>query len=298
MDRLDAMRLFVRVVESGSFSAAARDAGVGQPAVSKQIAALEAHLGAQLVQRTSRRITVTSAGQIFYESALRLVEDAEAAESLVGKGQASPSGLVRLTAAPVLGRLYVVPLLPRFLERYPDITVELSVTERHIDLVADGIDLAIRHGPLVDSTLVARQVATAPFVTVATPAYFDAHGRPQHPGDLEGHRCVIFAPLRKPQPWRFRVDGAPFVHHPAGRIRTGDAEQVRAACLAELGIAHAPRWLFAPDIAQGRVLPILQPWQPAPLPISLVHAAGRRPGAKVRVLMEFLAHELPAALAA
>ena len=293
MDRLDALRLFVRVVECGSFSTVARETGVGQPAVSKQIAALEAHLGAQLVLRTSRRITITEAGQAFYDAATRLVDDYEAARSLIGKGQASPSGLVRMTAAPVLGRLYVVPLLPRFFERYPDVSVELSASERHVDLIGEGIDLALRHGPLPDSSLTARQIATASFVTVAAPAYLARHGVPTVPADLDTHACVAFAPMREIRSWRFQAGDAPVLHHGRGRFRTADAEQVRAAVLAGLGITQAPGWLFAPEIASGEVVCVLQAFQPPPMPLHLVHAAGRRPAARVRALMDFIDEALP-----
>jgi LysR family transcriptional regulator for bpeEF and oprC len=293
MDRLDAIRLFVRVVECGSFSAVAREVGVGQPAVSKQIAALEAHLGAQLVQRTSRRITITEAGQIFHESAKRLMDDFEAAQALVGKGQASPSGLVRLSAAPLLARLYLVPLLPRFFDRYPDVSVELSASERHVDLIGEGIDLALRHGPLPDSSLTARAVATSPFVTVATPDYLGRHGTPTTPAELEGHACVVFAAMNEVRPWHFQVEGEGVVHYPRGRFRTADAEQVRAAVLAGLGMAHGPRWLFGGELACGQVKAVLNEFQTPPLQISLVHAAGRRPPARVRALMDFIIHELP-----
>src|SRR5260221_2377972 len=145
MDRFDAMRMFVRVVESGSFSAVARETGVGQPSVSKQIAQLEAHLGAQLLRRTSRSMTLTEAGQSFYEAAVRLVDDLDAAESLVGRGHTAPSGLVRVTLAPVFARLYVVPRLPAFLDRYPDISVELLVSGSTLNLIEPEIDLAIHN---------------------------------------------------------------------------------------------------------------------------------------------------------
>lgn len=293
MDRLDAIRLFVRVVECGSFSAVARENGVGQPAVSKQVAALEAHLGAQLILRTSRKITITEAGQVFYESATRLVDDFEAAQALVGKGQSSPSGLVRLTAAPALGRLYIVPLLPSFFEHYPNVAVELSASERHVDLIGEGIDLALRHGPLPDSSLTARHIATASLVTVATPGYLARQSMPFAPRELDAHECVAFAPMREIRSWRYQVEGETVVHHPRGRFRTADAEQVRGAVLAGLGITQAPGWLFAQEIASGEVKSVLREFQPPPLPISLVHAAGRRPAAKVRALMDFLIEALP-----
>src|ERR1700733_14180119 len=159
MDRLDAMRLFVRVVERGSFSAVAREVGVGQSAVSKQIAALEAHLGAQLMRRTSRSMTLTDAGHVFYESALRLVKEFDAAESLVGRGQSAPSGLIRVTVAPVFGRLYIVPRLESFFSRYPEIDLEFLVTDRLVNLVEEGVDLAIHNGAMKDSALIAMRIA-------------------------------------------------------------------------------------------------------------------------------------------
>ena len=166
MDQLEAIRMFVRVVDSGSFSAVARESGIGQPAVSKQIAALESRLGAQLLRRTSRSLSVTEAGQDFYESAVRLVDDLETAVSRVGRGQTAPSGLVRVTVAPVFGRVHVLPRLGEFFARFPDISVEIVVTDRAVDLVQEGVDVAIHNGPLTDSTVVVRKIATTPVVTI------------------------------------------------------------------------------------------------------------------------------------
>jgi DNA-binding transcriptional LysR family regulator len=296
MDRLDAIRLFVRVVESGSFAAVAREAGIGQPAVSKQIAALEARLGAQLLRRTSRSMTLTDAGQTFYESALRLVSEFEAAESLVGRGQSAPSGLVRVTAAPFFGRLYVTPRLPAFFARYPDISIEFSASERAVNLVEEGVDLAIRIGDLADSSMIVRKLAATPLVTVATPAYLTAHGIPTTPGDLKEHSCVIFALRGEPQPWEFRGPSGLIVHHAKGNFRTADAEQVRAAVLANLGLAHSPGYLFAPEIASGAVHTVLRDYEPRALAISAIHPAGRRLPTKVRVLIDFLADAFAADL--
>ena len=292
MDRFDAMRMFVRVVESGSFSAAAREMNLGQPVVSKQIAQLEARLGAQLLRRTSRSMTLTEAGQSFHEAATRLLDDLDAAESLVGRGQSAPSGLLRVTAAPVFARLYVVPELPAFFARYPDISVELLVSERSLNLVEDGLDLAIHNGDMVDSTLVTRTIATTAINTVATPAYLAAHGEPATPAELEGHDCVIFAPRGEPRRWRFTGKFGPILHHPTGRFRTADAEQIRAAVLADMGLAHVPGWLFADEIAAGTIRTILAAHEPPPLPISAVHPAGRRVPTKVRVFIEFLVEVL------
>jgi len=289
MDRLDAIRLFVRVVECGSFAAAAREAGVGQPAVSKQIAALEAHLGAQLMRRTSRSMSLTEAGQTFYESAVKLVGELEAAESQVGLGQSAPTGLIRVAVPPVFGRLYIVPELPEFLARYPKISLELSVSSRTIHLIEDGIDLAIHHGELADSSMTATRIATTPFVTVATPGYLALHGVPATPSDLASHACVIFAPRREPRAWMFEDRSGAIVHHPQGRLRTSDGEQIRAAVLTGLGLAHAPAWLFLREIASGAVRVVLQDYEAGSLPISAVHPAGRRLPTKIRVFIEFFA---------
>jgi DNA-binding transcriptional LysR family regulator len=288
MDRLESMRLFVRVVERGNFSVVARETGVGQSAVSKQIAALEAHLGAQLLRRTSRSMTLTEAGQVFYESASRLVDEFDAVESLVGHGQSAPSGLVRVTAAPVFGRLYIVPRLPEFFARYPDISIELTGSGRNINLIEEGVDLAIRNGQLADSSLIVRRIAMAPFATVGTPAYFAMRGVPLTPTDLDAHACLIFAPLHEPLPWEFRDGTRTIEHQPTANFRTADAEQIRAAVLADLGLAHGPVWAFAPEIASGAVRVVLADYAPGPLAISAVHPAGRRLPTKVRVFIDFL----------
>jgi DNA-binding transcriptional LysR family regulator len=273
MDRLDAIGLFVRVVDSGSFSAVARTVGVGQPAVSKQIAALEAHLGAQLLQRTSRSLTLTEAGRDFYESAVRIVGDVEAAESRVGRGAVAPSGVVRATVAPVFGRLYVVPRLREFFARYPEMTVELVVADR----VVSHLGIA------------GEEFAQTPVVTVATPAYLATHGEPKAPAELERHACVIYAPQGAPRVWGFDGRFGPIAYQPKGAFRTNDAEQIRAAVLADLGLAHTPGWLFASEIASGAVRPVLTNYEPAKLPINAVRPAGRFLASKVRVFIEFLA---------
>jgi DNA-binding transcriptional LysR family regulator len=289
MDRLDAMGLFVRLVECGSFSAVGREAGIGQPTVSKQIAALERHLGTQLVLRTSRQVVFTDAGLAFYESARRLLDDFDAVESSVGARQQSPRGVVRLTTAPAHGRLCVTPILPEFFRRYPDIAVELSVSERHVDLPGEGIDLAIRNGRLADSSLTAKKLPDAEMVLVASAAYLDAHGAPARVVDLDGHNCVVFAVGRERRPWRFRDAGEQVSYFPRGSLLTGDAEHVRAAVLSGFGIAQAPSWLIADELRSGQVRALLPELQPEKLPVNLVYPAGRRVPMRVRVLIDYLA---------
>ena len=292
MDRLDAIKIFVRVVESGSFSAVARELGVGQPAVSKQVASLEAHLGAQLLMRTSRNLSLTEAGRDFYESGARLIGDLEAAESRVGRGQASPTGVVRVTAAHAFSRLYVVPRLPKFFARYPDVGVEMLDSDRTSNLVEEGIDLAIRNGALTDSSLVAKKIGSAPVGLVASTEYLSRRGEPTKPSDCDSHDAVLFVSQEGVRPWRLGGRLGPVSYQPRGSFRTNGGEQMREAVLAGLGITQAPLWLFSRDLAAGSVKRILMDYEPTPVPISAVRPAGRRIAGKVSVFIEFLAELL------
>lgn len=289
MDRLDAIKIFVRVVESGSFSAVARELGIGQPAISKQVASLESHLGAQLLMRTSRNLSLTEAGRDFYESASRLIDDLEAAESRVGRGQTSPSGLLRVTAAHAFSRLFIIPRLPEFFSRYPYVSVEMLVSERTSNLVEEGIDLAIRNGSLADSSLVARKIGSSPAVLVASTEYLLRHGEPSLLSDCDRHEAVLFVSRGgSARPWKLGVQPNPIVYQPRGSFRTNDGEQLREAVLAGLGITQAPLWLFSRDLALGTVKRILTQYEPDPIPISAVRPAARTMPGKVSVFVEFL----------
>ena len=288
MDRLDAIRLFVRLVECGSFSAVGREEGIGQPAVSKQIAALERNLGAQLVLRTSRQVSITDAGHTFYRAARKLVDDYDVAESAVGDRRHSPRGRVRLSVAPGHGRLCITPLLAEFFRRYPDVSVEMSVSENAADLIAEGIDLAIRHGKLADSTLTARKLSSTQMVLAAGVDYLRLHGKPETFSDLDAHQCIVFAKGRETRPWHLKAGREAVAFVPRGKIYTGDAEHIRAAVLEGLGIAQAPLWLFEDQVRLGKVKAVLPKLQPAKLPMHLVYAAGRRLPTRVKVLVDYL----------
>ncbi len=287
-NELDLIRTFLRVVERGTFSAVAREAGIGQPAVSKKIAALVAQLGAQLVRRSSGSQTMTEAGQDLYEAMLPVIDELDAARGRVGTRAIVPSGIVRVMMPPFFGRHYVVPHLPGFFERYPGIAIDLRASERTPNLVEEGLDLAIHTGELEDSAAIARKIASTPIVTVAAPAYLAKCGTPSTPAELADHRCVIFAPFGAPIAWRFRSDAGLARHFPSGSLRTNDAELIRSAVLAGIGIGFAPGWLFSQEIATGAVISVLARFAPPPLPISAVHPAGRRLPARVRLFIEFL----------
>jgi DNA-binding transcriptional LysR family regulator len=288
MDRVDAIRLFVRLVECGSFSAVGREEGIGQPAVSKQISALEQHLGAQLVLRTSRQVVITEAGQSFYESARQLLDDFDELESSVGDRLRSPRGVVRVNTAPAHGRLCITPLLPEFFRQYPDVTIELSVSERLVDPVGEGVDLAVRHGRLVDSSLTARKLSETDFVLVASPDYLAGKKLPRRLSDLDQHTCIVFAKGRERSPWSLKTGKETVSYFPHGSLQTGDAEHIRAAVLSGLGICQAPYWLLAKEIQTGEVQVLLPELQPERVPIHLVYPAGRRVPMRVRVFIEYL----------
>jgi LysR family transcriptional regulator, regulator for bpeEF and oprC len=288
MDRLDTMHLFARIAEAGSFSKASRTLGVGQPTASKQISALEKRLGAQLLQRTSRGLALTDAGQAYYEFSVRLLGEIEAGESSIGRGRASPSGVVRVALSAGFGRMYIVPRLPELFSRYPDLAVELNVSERHVNLIEDGIDVAVRIGFLADSALMARRIGSMEVVTVASPEYLKAFGVPETPADLENHASVSFMVRGAPRPWEFKGPAGAITIQPKGRVRTNDAEHIRAAVRAGVGIAHNPGWLFARDIASGAVRALLNEYAPNPYPIHAVYPRGRIVPAKVKDFVDFL----------
>lgn len=288
MDRLDAMRLFVRLVECGSFSAVGQEAGIGQPAVSKRIAALERHLGTQLVMRTSRQVVVTDAGKSLYEPIKRLLDDAEALESDAAERHMAPRGVVRLNTAPAHGRLCITPLLAEFFRRYPGVTIDLSVSERPVDLIGAGIDLAVRHGTLRDSMLAARPLASTDFLLVASSDYLARRGSPASLEDLDTHDCIVFARGQERRPWTFGRRTQALSYVPRGSLLTGDAEHIRTAVLCGLGISQVPRWLLDKEIQSGEIRVLLPALQPDPVAISLVYPAGRRAPMRVRVCIDYL----------
>jgi LysR family transcriptional regulator for bpeEF and oprC len=285
MDRLDAMQLFVRVADSGSFSKAAIASGVSQSTVSKQIAAIESRLGVQLLRRTTRGLSVTEAGRQYYESILQIVEAVDTAEARVGHAQLAPTGVLRVAISAAFGRFFVLPYLPEFFALYPEVT---------IDLVEDGIDVAIRIGTLSDSSLIARRIGGVRYVTVGTPAYFARHGVPQHPQDVEAMPCVVFMFQGASRSWRFYENDAPLVVDAKAVVRTNDAEHIRGSVLASIGMGHSPGWLYARDIAEGRLQQVLTAYSPPSFPISAVSPAGRRQTRKAQVFTEFLADKFKA----
>jgi len=292
MDRLAAMEAFVRVVEAGSFSGAARLLRVGQPAVSKTIAQLEDRLGVRLLLRSTHGLTPTEAGRGFYERAKRAIEEADEAECAARGAAATLTGRLRVCAAVTFSRLHVLPRLPLFLEQHPQLDVDFVLDDRNIDLIEEGIDIALRMGKLADSSLTARKLGHSPRRVFASPAYLERMGVPRVPADLAGHQAVIYEQRGGGTEWTFHRDGTTASVAMQGRVRVTAAEGVREAVFAGLGLAIASEWMFAPELASGAVRAVLDEWSLPALDLWAVYPTGRQASAKARAFASFIEGQL------
>lgn len=288
MDRLAAMQAFVFVVDAGSFSAAARRLNVGQPALSKSIAQLEDRLGVKLLVRTTHGLTPTEAGLHFYERARRSIDEADEAELAARGASAGLTGKLRVSAAVTFARIHLMPRVPEFLALYPELEMEIVLDDRNIDLVREGIDVALRMGKLADSSLTARRIATCRHVVVGTPAYFERAGLPEAPGDLTAHEAVIYAQRGGGTVWHFQREGVELTVTLRGRLHVSAAEGVRAAVFANSRIAITSEWMFAPEIFDGTVKAVLEDWELPPMDLWAIFPAGRTPATKARTFANFV----------
>lgn len=290
INRSGEIEVFVRVVEAGSFSAAARALRMTPSAVSKLIARLEARLGARLVSRSTRKLQLTPEGAAFFDSGVRVLADMAAAEREAAAG-AAPRGRLRINSYVPFGQHRLIPLLPRFLERYPEISVDLVLTDDVIDLMEERADVAIRAGPLGESRLVARKLGQSRVVVVAAPSYLEARGTPKTPADLDRHNRMGFRFVRHLEGWPF-IDaaGKPITLSIIGNTLVSDGEAMRLMALSGAGIARLARWHVEADIAAGRLLPLLEEFNPGDE--ELTHAVyvgqGKYLPARVRAFLDFL----------
>ncbi|URI07016.1 LysR family transcriptional regulator [Aquincola tertiaricarbonis] len=300
MDRLTAMQTFVRVVESGSFTAVAREMHSTQSAVSKQVAALERQLGARLLSRSTRSLALTEEGERYFEQARRLVAEIAEAEASLRRGEQQLTGWLRVAASVGFGRLRVLPLVQQFMAQHPGVRIDLRLHDGFIDLVEHGIDLAVRIGELADSSLVARRVATSRRAVLVSRRYLQSLPRalrtPRTPEDLQQLDCIVYTELATGNAWRFIAGpGAPVAAgtevtlRAQGSFQTNSTEAVRAAVLAGMGIGYVPTWLLAEELATGEVRQLLPHWAAPALPLHLVSPAQRRQSAKVRAFSDHLA---------
>ena len=291
MDRLAALEMFVRVVDTGSFSAVARNQEIGQPAVSKAIVQLEEWLGVSLLMRSTRSLVPTEAGRIFYEHAKRTIEEAHEAV-LAARGSACGlSGKLRVSTSICFGKLHVIPNLSSFLAEHPDLDIEIVLDDRHLDLVNDGIDVALRIGAMPDSNMTARRIAEGRRIVVATPTYLQQHGTPTSPGDLVSHQAVIYTPGGGGQAWTswtFRKATAEVSVVLRGRVKMTAGEGIRAAVNSDMGLAVSSEWNFFPELRSGRVVEVLPDWALPPTNLSAVYPAGRLASTKARAFVSFV----------
>lgn len=295
MDRFQAMTTFVRVIDTGSFSAAARQGNVGQPAVSKMVAQLEEQLGVRLVTRTTRGLSPTEAGQRYYERARRALEEADEAEVAARGAGRGLTGRLRISAATTFARLHIVPGLPAFMDRHPGLELELVMDDRVIDMVEEGVDVALRMGALPDSTATARKLAAGRRLVVATPAYLARAGTPATPAEIAAHEVVVYTRYET-APWTFRhAGGAEASVSVRGRLRVSAAEGLRAAVLADMGLALASEWMFTRELASGAVVPVLADWALPPIDLWALFPGGRLASAKARAFADHVAGALASA---
>lgn len=288
MDRLADMETFVRVIEAGSFTAAAQQMRMGQPAVSKAIGRLEQRLGVRLVLRSTRGLSPTEAGQSYYEEARAILQRAEQAELSASTAGKSLAGRLRISAPVTFARLHIVPHLEDLLRAHPALDVEVVLSDREVDVIEEGIDVALRLGSLVDSALIARKLATRRRVVLAAPRYFREFGRPLKPQDLCQHEAVIYAERLGGSSWTFCKEGEEVAVTLRGRVHVSAAEGVREAVFAGLGFTVSSEWMFTPELASGAVETALTEWQLPDMDLWAVFPAGRLASSKARAFVTFV----------
>ncbi len=293
MDVLDGMRAFRAVVDSGSFVGAARSLSLTTAWVSKRVSQLEAHLGVQLLVRTTRRVALTDAGRVYFESCARLIDEIDASERSVVDLQASPRGRLRITAPMSFGLIRIAPLLPDLHAQYPDIELDVAFDDRYVDLLEESVDVAIRVGTaLDDSSLLARKLASGRRLLCASPGYLRKQGTPRHPRDLAKHVCLRYALHAAPGTWTFDGPNGEVTVHVGGRLRLNNSIALGIAAVAGVGILLTPDFVVEEDLAAGRLQALLPRYRPSGYSVFAVSPPTRFATPKVRAFVEFLAQRL------
>ncbi|WP_049621416.1 LysR family transcriptional regulator [Frateuria defendens] len=288
MDRLSTLQILVAVMEAGSFSAAAKRLGLGQPAVSKSVAQLERHLGTRLFVRTTRGLNPTGPARLYYEHARQALLHVDEAE-LAARGEgAALAGVLRVSSPVTFTRMQIIPRLGPFLAAHPGLALDIVLDDRHVDLLREGVDMALRVGSLDDSSMTARRLARSRRVVLASARYIERHGVPREPADLARHAFVIYTQSRTPRSLKLRR-GEESVQVPLdGRLTVSAAEGLREAVLAGLGMASISTWVFAEELARGEVVEVLGDWSQPPVDAWAVYPSGHLPSAKARAFADYV----------
>jgi len=292
MDRLTEMEAFAMVVDQGGFTDAARKMGISKSAVSKHISSLEARLGARLLNRTTRRVSPTEIGLVYYDRARRVLNDAGEADSIVTAMQSAPSGVLRLSVATDFGTSLLTPVLDEFLRAFPDISVNMVLSNTYVELISEGFDMAIRLGEMEDSTLRARKVAEATQRLVAAPSYFAEHGRPERIDDLSAHRLLHYSNQASANVWRITApSGEVRQVRGSGWLTVNDGQSLLNAAIKGLGIAYLPSYLYHRALAEGLVEDVIPDLPASALSVYAVYPPGRFTQPKVRAFIDFLVEQ-------
>lgn len=284
--------VFHCVVKHSSYAKAADELGLSPSGVSRIVSRLEERLGARLMQRTTRKLSLTDVGAAFHSRTAPILVDLAEAESLVQQTMLAPRGTLRLTTSAVFGQLYMAPFLSELTELYPELTIELTLTDRFVDLVHEGVDLAIRAGALSDSRLIARRLCTNVRVLVASPEYLARNGVPQRPEDLEQHACIVYTALSKPKEWQLMGPQGPVTVLVSGRVAANNLQALLAAAHAHLGITVAGTLAVAPALLDGSLVRVLPDYQFEPTSVFAVYPSARQLSTKVRAVVDFMVDKL------
>ncbi|HEC14673.1 MAG TPA: LysR family transcriptional regulator, partial [Rhodospirillales bacterium] len=288
VDSLNELFIFTKVVDAGGFTAAARRINRSKSTVSKLVSRLEDRLGARLLNRTTRRLSLTEEGAAFYERSLRILAEIEDAELAVGRLHSQPRGTLRINAPMSFGILHVTPALPDFMARYPDLEIDFILNDRQVDLIDEGFDVAVRIARLTDSTLIAKRLASFRQVVCAAPGYWRAHGKPDRPEDMRGHNCLIYTYRQNQNEWPFQTPDGPVSIPIEGSLHANNGDVMRLTALAGSGVYLGPTFIVGDDLRKGRLISVLDDYAETDRAIYAVYPQNRHLSAKVRVFIDFL----------